>query len=104
MRAIELTKGQVAIVDDEDFNELAQYRWYVDHKGYACRNVLKSGKTTGYRMHRVIMGAKKGEQIDHINQNKLDNRRCNLRFASYAENARNRGKSKRNKSGFKGAS
>jgi hypothetical protein len=53
-------------------------------------------------MHRFIMGAKSGIQVDHENNNSLDNRRKNLRFATNAQNARNRGKQKNNASGYKG--
>src|SRR5580693_5939275 len=90
MKVIELNKGQVAIVDDEDFLELAQYCWVVDSKGYARRKTL--GKRNGkvIKMHREIMKPESSKiYVDHINGNKLDNRRSNLRFASHAENAAN---------------
>lgn len=55
-------------------------------------------------MHRFIMDAPKGQQVDHINGNKLDNRKSNLRICSHSENLRNQRKPKDNKSGFKGVS
>ena len=55
-------------------------------------------------LHRIIAGAKCNEIVDHINCNKLDNRRCNLRICTVAENGRNRSKPKNNSSGYKGVS
>lgn len=53
-------------------------------------------------MHRLIMNAKKGIQVDHINRDTLDNRRQNLRFATPSQNAANKIIGENNKSGFKG--
>jgi len=53
-------------------------------------------------LHRLIMNPSVNEQIDHINKNTLDNRRCNLRLCSNSQNQMNRGMPKNNTSGFKG--
>jgi len=53
-------------------------------------------------LHRIIMNPPPNMQIDHINKNKLDNRRCNLRICTNSENQMNRGKTKANTTGFKG--
>ena len=53
-------------------------------------------------MHRLILNAKKGEQVDHINRNGLDNRKKNLRLCSHSQNGINRPFQKNNSSGFKG--
>lgn len=99
MKVIELTKGQVAIVDDEDFEELAQYRWHYSG-GYAKR--ISGGRFL--RMHRVIFGEDKcfGRDIDHKNGNTLDNRKCNLRKCTKSQNGQNSKIKKNNKCGFKG--
>lgn len=110
MKKIELTKGKFALVDDEDFESLNQYEWFFQYdqkdisKGYACRAVRQeNGKQKIVKMHHVIMGKpKKGLMTDHINENRLDNRRANLRLATNSQNQRNKGKNRNNKSGFKG--
>ena len=96
MKEIPLTKGKFAIVDDEDFDELAKYRWRYHNEGYALR-----GNPTTY-MHRIIMHAKKGQEIDHINGDKVDNRRVNLRFCTHSENLANQSKCQLHSSQFRG--
>ncbi len=105
MKVIELTKGQVAIVDDEDFERLAQYRWHYDGK-YARRRLLAQSGTRGKMvvMQSVILSRlpTKGQEIDHINRNKLDNRRCNLRIVTPSQNQCNKDRASNNTSGAKG--
>lgn len=92
-KLIKLTQGKFAIVDEENYDLLSQHNWHVRKSWgnyYAVRNVLfDDGRRLPIDMHRIIMGAKSGQYVDHINQNSLDNRRCNLRICSNAENARN---------------
>jgi len=109
MKTIQLTQGQVAIVDDEDYEWLSQWKWTADWSSKtssfrARRNVYrKSKKPTVIRMARVILNLKTGDkrQVDHINHNTLDNRRCNLRICTNQQNARNRYKRKKNNRGHK---
>lgn len=104
MRVIELSKGQVAIVDDEDFIHLAQWKWSMHSQGYASRR-RKNGEVADGKvifMHRAIMSAAKGTHVDHINGNKLDNRRCNLRFATKSQNAANSKRMSNNTTGYRG--
>jgi hypothetical protein len=78
-------------------------RWHVDinrDKLYVRRTI--NGKSV--KLHRFIMDAKKGEHIDHKSLDTLDNRKCNLRVCTNAQNVMNRPISKLNKSGFKGVS
>ncbi len=86
-----------ALIDEQDA-QLAGFRWHLGGGGYARR--LEKGKWTF--MHRVIMQAPAGVEVDHINRNRLDNRRCNLRLADRAGNARNCKRNRRNTSGYKG--
>lgn len=97
MKQIRLTKGQVALVDDEDFDWLNQWRWK-SHKitrgetsyFYAMRIVKNNGKRTYQTMHRLILGlAHSSPEVDHRNHNTLDNRRCNLRIATVIQNQGN---------------
>jgi len=92
-------KHQAILVDAEDFAYLRQFNWF-NRNGYAYRWV--KGKIIA--MHRVIMKAKENQYLDHINGNKLDNRKSNLRFATYQQNLCNRPKQSNNTSGFKGVS
>lgn len=99
---IKLNKGY-ALVDSIDFQDLNQSCWFVSTHGYAIRNTNKDGERTTEGMHRVIMQAPKGFDVDHINGNRLDNRRSNLRICTRAENIRNKGvASTKSSSGYKG--
>lgn len=102
MVTIELTQGKVAMVDDSDASMLLKYSWFAHnpHRNdwYAIAKIC--GKST--RMHRLIMAAQGGVFVDHIDHNGLNNQRANLRLATNAENCRNQGVRKTNKSGFKG--
>lgn len=101
MKLIPLTQGKSAIVDDEDYEYLMQWKWYVA-KGYAIRNVGQRPNRTRLFMHRGVAKTLQGMETDHINGNTLDNRRVNLRVCTRSENARNRCKNSNNTSGFKG--
>jgi len=92
MKEIKLTQGKVALVDDEDFEWLSQWKWYA-HKNcrtfYAvCWDSLKTSKLLS--MHREIMKAKDGCEIDHIDGDGLNNQKKNLRICNHAENMQNR--------------
>ena len=94
VREIELSQGMVALVDDNDYEELAQHRWYAHREGrtyYARRHGPMAGGTwPTIRMHREIIDAPHGIQVDHINGDGLDNRRDNLRIATNLQNGANR--------------
>ena len=96
-RHIPLTQGLVTLVDAEDYEALAAYTWYASHM-YAVRRI--DGKQV--RMHRILLNAPGGMDVDHINGDKLDNRRENLRLATRAQNTQNQGRRSTNKSGYKG--
>ena len=109
MREIPLTQGYVAMVDDEDYEELAQYKWRIlkamgGRKLYARRSLARTpeGKRPQILMHTQIMKTPEGLEVDHENGNGLDNRRTNLRVGTHQENIRNRGPNPDTESGFKG--
>jgi len=109
MKEIQLTRGYVAIIDDDDFKWLFGFKWHVQPKrnGRACavRGIVgENGKRALEYMHRAILNAPKHFFVDHINGNALDNRKENLRLCTNAENLKNRGPQKNNKTGFKGVS
>lgn len=101
-RIIPLSNGEITFVDEEDFQTLKKLRWYRIKGGYAVNDYRNKGKRTMRYMHREIMQTPRGMQTDHVNRNKLDNRRINLRIATAAQNQGNRGIDKRNTSGLKG--
>lgn len=94
MKRIPLSQGKYALVDDADYERVSQYKWYCTN-GYAVRREQRvhGGKKRikAFRMHREIIDAPPGLDVDHINRNRLDNRRDNLRFATPTQNAINRG-------------
>ena len=98
MKKIPLTKGQFAIVDDEDYEWLNERSWCYSH-GYALR-----GTNSGKRiyMHREINNTPEGLETDHINRDKLDNRRSNLRTANRSMNSANHSAHRHNITGIKG--
>ena len=108
MKKIKLTQGKEALVDDEDCEMLMEHKWCAQQKGndnfYVVRNSPRdsNGKQKTIYMHRVITNVPKGKQVDHINGNTLDNRRENLRTCTRSQNQMNRGRTKNNKSGYKG--
>lgn len=102
MKKIKLTQNKVALVDDEDFKIVSQYRWYaqkISNTYYACVDNRAINKIYLY-MHRLIMEKilqktlLKEEQVDHKNHNGLDNRRQNIRICYRSCNNANRVKQK----------
>lgn len=114
MQEIMLTQGKTALVDDEDFGKLNQATWhaYLDGNRWSAQRsvwenkigIKKSEqKCTKILMHRVVMDAPVGMQVDHINGNTLDNRKENLRICTNQQNTCNRKNANRNnKLGIKG--
>jgi len=87
---IPLTRGKVALIDIEDYERVSQYRWYANlfsENWYAATKGLDH-KTT-IMLHRFILNPKPEEEIDHINHNGLDDRRCNMRIATHQQNMMN---------------
>lgn len=101
-----LAQGKVTIIDPEDWPRVAPYSWCVNlamGKHYAVSRFPGTGKIV--RMHRLILGIEDpAVHVDHRNGMTLDNRRCNLRPCTVAENLANSRRSSSNTSGFKGVS
>lgn len=114
MRTVQLYPehhGQVALVDDVDFERISKHRWTAFRQKhpdgstrgwYAVRNVRSGGKSKLHMMHRVILGADGETFVDHVNGNGIDNRRCNLRLCTVSQNAHNMAPLLRGSSPYKG--
>jgi len=100
MKEIPLTGEFVALVDDEDYERLMRWQWHaLERRGivYAVRSNRR------IMMHRLIMGdGPAGAQVDHRDRNGLNNTRGNLRWATAADNMRNRRRQKNNTTGYIG--
>ncbi len=99
---IPLTQGQFALVDDADYDWLSPFRWYLASSGYAVHFTTVNGQRKSVFMHRLVMNAPRGLHVDHLNQDRLDNRRANLRFATPSQNQAHRHRPSTNTSGYKG--
>lgn len=100
------SKGESIVISASDFDNLSQYNWAVNGCGYVLRRAtaqeILDGSTQFIYMHRAIMGFPDNLLVDHKNGIKTDNRRENLRLATFSENLMNSKIGKRNSSGFKG--
>lgn len=102
MKQISLSQGKFALVDDEDYDFLMQWKWCISATGYAVRRyyVDKINGKYVYKhviMHRLILKTPDKMQTDHINMNRLDNRKINLRICGASENQGNKAVSKMKK-------
>lgn len=106
MAEIQLTKGKCAVVDATDYDWLNQWKWYAQHTGvgrhYAMRRIERNGISRLICMHRFILEAPEGVEVDHKNGNPLDNQRENLRLCNRSQNSANSRKQKRSISKYKG--
>ena len=104
MIEIRLTQGKVALVDDDCPIHILEMKWHCSSFGYARHTInYSNAKKEVVYLHRLIIDAKKGMQVDHINQDKLDNRKENLRLCNFSQNQANTSHRK-NKSGYRGVS
>lgn len=105
MKTIPLTQGYVAVVDDEDYEDLAQHRWCVSRSGrmlYAARSVGGRKSPQKVYMHVVIARPGPGLLVDHKDRDGLNNRRGNLRVGTKKDNEGNSGPRAGSSSRFKG--
>jgi hypothetical protein len=107
-RKIPLTQRKFAIVDPDDYQRLAKYKWHLAKSptgSYAARWHRPKNSNTRKKiwMHRQIINIPKGLVCDHINHNSRDNRKANLRPATISQNLCNRPKTKaKTRSKYKG--
>jgi hypothetical protein len=94
MKQLFLSKCAVALVDDSDFEAVGKYKWTLSGSGYACREYSDNGIMKRVYLHRTLLSCPDSHEVDHINGNPLDNRRCNLRLATHQENQCNQYKQK----------
>ena len=97
--------GYEVIISACDYERVMSHKWY--RMGNGRNNYYYFAHKSNYkhiRLHRFVVNCPKGMQVDHINNNTLDNRRSNLRICSHAENMRNRSDQKNSTSGYKGVS
>lgn len=94
------------VIDIEDYNKIKIYRWGVyknkKRSNFYCIARDKDKKRTTIKIHRLLLSVKKGKEVDHINRNGLDNRKCNLRICNTSENCCNREYSRKSNCNFKG--
>ena len=100
-------RGTIVIVDDEDLELISKHSWYITPQGYACCALRVAPGKKGRRtigMHRLILGDPATKSIDHINRDKLDNRKANLLACTDSQNNRNKTTVKGKKSIHRGVS
>lgn len=102
LHGIKLTKGEIAFIDEEDYPLVSQYSWYFHSAGYAAHFNSKTKETI--LMHRLIMNPPKELDVDHIDSNRLNNQKLNLRICTTSQNMAYKKLEKTNKSGYKGVS
>jgi len=101
MKEIKLSKGHSALVDEEDYERINQFKWSHAY-GYAIRTVRENGINKTIFMHHEVIERMPGLQTDHANRNGLDNQKANLRYATESQNKANRGKREGTISGYTG--
>lgn len=91
-------------IDAADVEWMNQWNWCLDRDGYVMRGIFNGGKGRCIKIHRAIMGLSVGDglEVDHINRDKLDNRRANLRIVPKGSNVQNMGSRVGSSSRFRG--
>jgi len=101
---VPLTNGGFTKVDAADFDSVSRFNWHSTGRGYIERNLPRlNGIQKKQMMHRLLMDDPVGLEVDHINHDKSDNRRCNLRIATRQQNSFNHPGQSNSLSGIKGA-
>lgn len=100
MQPLQLTNGDYTLIDQEDLERCIKFRWLLTSKGYAKRQ----DKGRDVFLHNFILSLPSSSGVDHINRDKLDNRKENLRIANPTQQNSNQGLRSDNTLGFKGVS
>lgn len=102
-KLLPVNRGLWTLVDDEDYEQLRGFKWFVNGQDYPYRTIRLNGKNKNLRLHRLLSNAPDGLEVDHINGDPLDNRRANLRIVNRSQNLQNRrGATARSKTGVRG--
>lgn len=102
-RLLDLPHGFVTQIDEADWSLVQSLALYRGTNGYTCFSTWENGAHRSQTLHRFLMNAPKGSHVDHINGDKLDNRRENLRVVTPSRNQVNRKSlNKNNRSGVRG--
>ena len=99
---IPLTQGREAIIDAADVPLVRDMHWRVQKSNHTAYAKATPASRKSVLLHRLLIGALPGQIVDHANGDGLDNRRANIRLATYAENLRNCRRPLTNRSGVKG--
>jgi hypothetical protein len=104
-RLLDLPHGHQAVIDEADWSLVESLTLYVGTNGYVYFSTWENGRSMPRTLHGFLMKTPKGMHTDHINGNKLDNRRANLRLVTPSINGLNRrGPNRGNSSGIRGVS
>lgn len=100
MKELTLPSGHIVAIDDEDFDRVSRFRWYITKFGYV---IARPRNERSIQLHRFILGLSPSDpHVDHVDGNPLNNQKSNLRLATPRENCHNRAMRNDNSSGFKG--
>lgn len=102
MQPLQLINGDFTLIDSEDLERCLQFRWQLNSKGYV--RIVNLDKSKDIFLHNFILNLPANSGVDHINRDKLDNRKENLRIANRTQQVANQGLTTKNTLGFKGVS
>ena len=86
MKEIQLYHGEITLVDDDIYDYANRFKWHLNGDGYVVMSVKTVQGWRSHFLHRLVMHAVPGMEVDHTNQNLLDNRRENLRWCTRSQN------------------
>jgi hypothetical protein len=104
MKIYTTKKGEQVKMDDDTYELIKDRSWYLDTKGYLCRKQMVDGKYKFVYLHKMLCPVKEGNYVDHIDNDKLNNQRENLREATPAQSACNTRRNRKGASQYKGVS